>query len=81
MQTQKSKTRQVCTLLTGSIQARELRKRCGHCPAEPVAVSAQLAALVPPQQRYGYDRIAWVGLARYQQHRCARNRPSSSLTT
>ena len=69
MQTQKSKTRRVCTLLTGSIQARELRKRCGHCPAAPVAVSAQLAALVPPQQRYGYYLIAWVGLARYHQHR------------
>ena len=69
LQTQKSKTRRVCTLQTGSIQARELRKRCGHCPAAPVAVSAQLAALVPPQQRYGYDLIAWVGLARYHQHR------------
>ena len=35
----------------------------------PVAVSAQLAALVPPRQRYGYDLIAWVGLARYHRHR------------
>ena len=24
---------------------------------------------MPPQQRYGYDLIAWVGLARYHQHR------------
>ena len=69
MQTQKSKTRRVSTLATGTIQAREIRKRCGQCPAAPVAVSTALAALVPPQQQFGYDLIAWVGLARYHRHR------------
>ena len=69
LQTQKSKTRRVSTLTTGTIRAREIRKCCGPCPAAPVAVSAALAALVPPQQRFGYDLIAWVGLARYHRHR------------
>ena len=69
LQTQKSKTRRVVTLITGEIQAREIRKHCAQCPRPPVAVSAQLAALVPPRQRYGYDLIAWVGLARYHRHR------------
>ena len=69
LQTQKSKTRRVSTLATGTIQAREIRKRCGQCPAAPVAVSTALAALVPPQQQFGYDLIAWVGLARYHRHR------------
>ena len=69
MQTQKSKTRRVSTLATGTIQAREIRKRCGQCQAAPVAVSTALAALVPPQQQFGYDLIAWVGLARYHRHR------------
>ena len=69
LQTQKSKTRRVVTLVTGEIQAREIRKHCAQCPRPPVAVSAQLAALVPPRQRYGYDLIAWVGLARYHRHR------------
>ena len=42
LQTQKSKTRRVVTLVTGEIQAREIRKHCAQCPHPPVAVSAQL---------------------------------------
>ena len=69
LRTQKSKTRRLATLATGTIQAREVRKRCGQCPSLPVAVSEQLAALAPPRQRYGYDLIARAGLERYHRHR------------
>ena len=69
LQAQKSKTRTLTTLATGTIQAREIRKHCVRCPSRPVAVSEALAALAPRQQRYGYDLIAWVGLARYHRNR------------
>ena len=65
---QKSKTRRVATLATGAVEARETRKHCTQCPSAPVEVSRQLAALVPPGQRYGYDLIVRVGLARYLHH-------------
>ena len=48
--------------------AREIRKHCRACQHCPVAFSRQLAGLAPPGQRYGYDLIVWVGLARYHQH-------------
>ena len=51
------------------IQAREIRKHCARCPSCPLAVSEQLAALAPPQQRYGHDLIAWAGWARYHRQR------------
>ena len=69
LRTQKSKTRTISALATGTIRAREIRKCCGRCPSQPAAVSAQLARLAPPGQRYGYDLIAWVGLQRYHHHR------------
>ena len=65
---QKSKTRRVATLATGTIEARETRKHCPQCPSLPVEVSRELAALAPPGQRYGYDLIVRVGLARYHGH-------------
>ena len=65
---QKSKRRRVATLATRTIEARETRKHCAQCPSLPVAVSRQLAALAPPRQRYGYDLIVRVGLARYHGH-------------
>ena len=58
LRTQKSKPRRVSTLTTGTIQACEIRKQCVQCPSQRVAVSAQLATLMPAQQRYGYDLIA-----------------------
>ncbi len=56
------------TLAAGTVLAREIRKRCRPCRSAPPAVSRELAGLVPPGQRYGYDLIAWVGLARYHRH-------------
>ena len=65
---QKSKTRLLLTLAGGALLAREIRKHCRACQPRPVAVSRQLAGLVPPGQRYGYDLIVRVGLARYLDH-------------
>ena len=68
MSPQKSKTRRLITLAGGTLLAGEIRKHCRACQPHPVAVSRQLAGLVPPGQRYGYDLIVRVGLARYLHH-------------
>ena len=65
---QKSTTRTLVTLAAGTVLAREIRKHCRSCQPAPVAVSRLLAGLAPPGQRYGYDLIVWVGLARYHRH-------------
>ena len=62
---QKSKSRQVITFRAGAFTAREIRKRCRQDASHPVMISESLARLVKPQQRYGYDLIVHVGLARY----------------
>lgn len=61
----KSRRRQIVTLAHGPLEVREIRKQCrsGRCP--PLG-SAQLAQLVKPGQKFGYDLIVHVGLARYQ---------------
>ncbi len=53
---------------TGTLQVREIRKCCSLNPSHPVEVSQRLAQLAPRQQRYGYDLIVAVGLARYHRH-------------
>jgi len=54
------------TLAAGPLSAREVRKSCQACSApRPSVGSRQLARLAPPGQRYGYDLLVWVGLARY----------------
>ena len=63
----KSQTRQLVTLAAGTVQAREIQKRCRMCLSAP-AGSRQLAALAPAGQRFGYDLIVAVGLARYHRH-------------
>ena len=68
LQVQKSKTRILSTLETGTVQVREIRKRCSSSPSHPVEVSARLAQLAPRHQRFGYDLIVAVGLARYHRH-------------
>jgi hypothetical protein len=65
---QKSKRRLVVTAEAGAFLAREVRKRCATHKTPPVMVSDRLSCLVPPQQRYGYDLIVQVGLARYQRN-------------
>lgn len=61
----KSRTRTVVTLAQGQFDAREILDRCddgGRCSA---VGSEELRRLVPARQRYGYDLIVHVGLARY----------------
>ncbi len=62
---QKSKKRIVTTMETGTIQAREIRKVCSADLSHPVESSEVLAQMVPAGQRYGYDLIVAVGMARY----------------
>ena len=53
------------TLVHGAFEAREVLKRCGDSSSCPVIRSETLARTVPRHQRYGYDLIVHVGLARY----------------
>jgi len=62
---QKSKKRIVSTMETGTIQVREIRKVCSADSFHPVETSGILAQMVPAGQRYGYDLIVAVGMARY----------------
>ncbi len=61
LRVQKRKRRIVSTLETGTVQIREIRKISSH----PVEISEALSRLVPSGQRYGYDLIVWIGMARY----------------
>ena len=61
----KSRTRIVVTRAQGQFEARELLERCDGGAGCPVVRSEKLRRLVPPRQRYGYDLIVYVGLARY----------------
>ena len=60
---QKSRRRTVFSLAGGALVAKEVLKACTPCQA--VFTSAALAHLVPSRERYGYDVIVYVGLARY----------------
>ena len=61
----KSQSRVLVTLAVGSFVAREFRAHCRAGRQHPVAAPQRLAELAPPGQRFGYDLIVWVGLARY----------------
>lgn len=65
MQVQKTKQRKVITLQGGTFNAREVPKVCTQDKSHPVMGSAELSLLVKPRQRYAYDLIVSVGLARY----------------
>ena len=61
----KTKTRIVATWAAGVFRAREHLRGCD--PDHPCTLvgSRELARLVPPGQKYGYDLIVGVGLRRY----------------
>jgi hypothetical protein len=70
MEIQKSQTRTVITLAVGAFSAREIRKQCARSGrACSVVGSQELARLVKPRQRFGYDLVVHVGLSRYLHHR------------
>jgi hypothetical protein len=52
------------TLGHGTFEAREMLKHCGR-PECAVVASTALSEIVPPGQRYGWDLIVHVGMARY----------------
>ncbi len=57
--------RPVMSCKAGPFIPRVLLKRCKKNPSHPVVHSRALARIVKPLQRYGYDLIVQVGLARY----------------
>ena len=61
----KTQSRVLLTLAVGTFVAHEFRARCRTCRERPACASRQLATLAPPGQRFGYDLLVWVGLARY----------------
>jgi hypothetical protein len=61
----KSRRRQVATLEAGRFVAKEVLKHCPGDASHPVRGSRALARVVKPAQRYGYDLLVHVGLARY----------------
>ena len=61
----KTKTRRVTTLAMGTFEARETILGCSRDSGCPPVRSDELALLVPPGQRYGYDLIVYAGLQRY----------------
>ena len=65
LKVQKSLKRVVMTVAQGAFEAREVLKTCRQeCGAE-VLRSEALSRVVKAHQRYGYDLIVHVGLARY----------------
>jgi len=68
LRVQKSKKRIVSTIETGTIQIREIRKVCSRHSSHPVEISEALSQMVPSGQRYGYDLIVWIGMARYHRN-------------
>jgi len=65
VQIQKSKRRQIITFQAGVCTAKDVRKQCTRNPTHPIMGSEELARLVKPHQRYAYDLVVHVGLARY----------------
>jgi len=53
----------------GAFEAREVFLCCKGGDSCPVVGPEELRHLVPPRQRYGYDLIVYVGLARYLDNR------------
>ena len=61
----RSKNRIVATYGEGMFTAVEIQKKCSVDSSHPVMKSEGLARVVRPHQRFGYDLIVYVGLARY----------------
>jgi len=61
----RTRLRPVMGCEAGPFVPREVLKQCSKDPSHPVAHSEALALIVRPRQRYAYDLIVQVGLARY----------------
>ena len=65
----RSKKRTVVTYAEGVFEAWEVQKECSADSSHPVMKSEALSMIVRPRQRYGYDLIVHVGLARYMKRK------------
>lgn len=61
----RSKRRTVVTYAEGVFEAWEFQKECSLDPSHPVMKPEALCRIVRPRQRFAYDLIVYVGLARY----------------
>ncbi len=57
--------RTVVTYAEGTFEAVDVQKKCAANVSHPVVKSVMLARIVRPRQRFAYDIIVYVGLARY----------------
>ncbi len=57
--------RPVMSYKAGSFIPRSVVKRCKKDPSHPIVCSQALTRIVRPHQRYAYDLIVQIGLARY----------------
>jgi len=55
----------IITYTSGPFEAKEVIKECSQDASHPVVGSEALSQLVNPRQRFAYDLIVAVGLARY----------------
>jgi hypothetical protein len=65
LKTQKSTTRIMSTLETGTFQCREVIKECTKDSSHPTVHSEALAKIIKPRHSCGYDIMVDVGLLRY----------------
>ena len=65
MKTQKTRQRPVVSVQAGTFVAQEVVKQCARDASHPMVGSRALARWVKSRQRYSYDLIVYVGLARY----------------
>ena len=63
LKVRKTVTRTMATMDIGSFVAHETVMGCDRCPGRPSFRSAQLAALVAPGCRFGYDVMVFAGLS------------------
>lgn len=69
MKVEKTRQRVVMSIEAGTFYAKEVFKRCAQDTSHPSLGSGSLSRWVKPRQRYSYDLIVYVGLARYLRNR------------
>ncbi len=65
MKIEKTRRRPVLSVQAGIFVAKEVFKRCARDTSHPMVGSRALARVVKSRQRYSYDLMVYVGLARY----------------
>jgi len=65
MTVHKTRQRRVMSIQAGAFEAKEVFKRCARHRGHPSVGSRLLARVVKARQRYSYDLVVHVGMARY----------------